>query len=591
MASDFDEDELIQLAFLRDEETDALISAGLLSEDLRLTSPLDDEVVFSFEELVLTVTSHVHYPVRDIDCHVENINLPREVVDVLRRQLKQIMTSAQETNNLKNWQDRENGNAYGVFEPVMAILQLAQTTAHYLAEYRSLKLTKDAPSDDTPDEHLWFLPNAKQPVQIASLVPSSTTELAYRLLHTSPKQVAALIPGEFRVVHVEQVLRTDLARDFEQFQSSVRRKLSRLPHDQLRRHIPVELRSRRIEDMVDHLVKPRLTFHGTQCQNVPSIVRHGFVAPGARNPEQGAAQKVRCGSTYGRGIYSSPSAAFSLTYSDGKLVRDSNKEFSGLKLIVCATIMGRPRVMFRDDEWRAEDKAWEGADSHVANGGMEYIVFDAAQIIPVYVVHLDWGADNAEHLLPGADSWGNSSDRWKRLVRKAEMAPGDRQRAKEAVFARAAKYFPYGYGPASGKRFVVEEVGEVSDDEENYGDYQNLEEDETAENTEFWSWVKAGEMEDDDPLMEGMHNADEYLEKRHALVIPQGFARTADAWDSLEVPKSKKDETGEKEGEDVDDDDLHLDLLMMDLNGETKNDDADDTPSYEELQPSMNKNL
>ncbi|CAH0056318.1 unnamed protein product [Clonostachys solani] len=573
MASDFDEDELIQLAFLRDEETDALISAGLLSEDLRLTSPLDNEVVFSFEELVLTVTSHVHYPVRDIDYQVENMSLPREVVDVLRRQLKQIMTSAQETNNLKNWQDRENGNAYGVFEPVMAILQLAQTTAHYLAEYRSLKLTKDAPADDTPDEHLWSL------------------QLAYRLLHTSPKQVAAHIPSAFRVVHVEQVLRTDLARDFEQFQGSLRRKLSRLPHDQLRRHIPVELRSRRVEDMVDHLVKPRLTFHGTQRQNVPSIVRHGFVAPGARNPELGETQEVRCGSTYGRGIYSSPSAGFSLSYSDGKLVRDSDKEFSGLKLIACATIMGRSRVMFRDDEWRTEDKAWEGADSHLANGGMEYIVFDAAQIIPVYVIHLDWGADNPEHLLPGADSWGSSSDRWKGLVRKAEMAPGDRQRAKEASFARAAKYFPYGYGPASGKRFVVEEVGEISDDEENYGDYQNLEGDETAENTEFWSWVKAGEMEDDDPLMEGMHNADEYLEKRHALVIPQGFARTAEAWDSLEAPNSKKNESGKTDGEDVDDDDLCLDLLMMDSNDATKIDDADDTPSEEELQPSMNKNL
>ncbi|VUC29809.1 unnamed protein product [Clonostachys rosea] len=583
MAYDFDEDELIQLAFLRDEETDALISAGLLSEDLRLTSPLDNEVIFSFEEIILTVTSHIYYPVRDIDYHVENISLPREVVDVLRRQLKQTVASAQETNNLNNWQDRETGNAYGVFEPVMAILQVAQTTAHYLAEYRSLKLTKDAPADDTPDEHLWFLPNAKQPVHIASLVPSSTAELAYRLLHTSPKQIAAHIPSAFRVVHIEQVLRTDLARDFEQFQSSLRRKLSRLPHDQLRRHIPVELRSRRIEDMVDHLVKPRLTFHGTQHQHVPSIVRHGFVAPGARNPELGAAQEVRCGSTYGRGIYSSPSAGFSLSYSDGKLVRDSDKEFSGLKLIVCATIMGRSRAMFRDDEWRTEDKYFEGADSHVANEGMEYIVFDPAQIIPVYVIHLDWGADNAEHLLPGADSWGNSSYRWKGLDRKAEMAPGDKQRAKEAIFARAAKYFPYGYGPASGKRFVVEEVGEVSDDEENYGDYQNLEEDESAENTEFWSWVKAGEMEDDDPLMEGMHNADEYLEKRHALVIPQGFVRTAAAWDSLEVPNSKKDESGKRDVEEVDDGDLHLDLLMMDENDVTKTDDADDTPSYVEL--------
>jgi hypothetical protein len=98
-----------------------------------------------------------------------------------------------------------------------------------------------------------------------------------------------------------------------------------------------------------------------------------------------------------------------------------------------------------------------------------------------------------------------------RLSRFAQptMLPGHKQRAKEAAAARAAKWSPYGYGPAQDGRFVVEEVGEGSDDEEDYGDYQALlgtraehEGDghspgasaNRAANTDFWAWINMREM-------------------------------------------------------------------------------------------------
>jgi len=52
------------------------------------------------------------------------------------------------------------------------------------------------------------------------------------------------------------------------------------------------------------------------------------------------------------------------------------------------------------------------------------------------------------------------------------MAPGDKQRQKEALIAKAAKYFPHSYGPGAGTSFVIEEIGEVSEDEDDYGVYQ-----------------------------------------------------------------------------------------------------------------------
>ena len=36
----------------------------------------------------------------------------------------------------------------------------------------------------------------------------------------------------------------------------------------------------------------------------------------------------------------------------------------------------------------------------------------------------------------------------------------------------ARKHFPFGYGPAQGANFVVEEIGEVDEDDEEWGEYQ-----------------------------------------------------------------------------------------------------------------------
>jgi hypothetical protein len=55
-----------------------------------------------------------------------------------------------------------------------------------------------------------------------------------------------------------------------------------------------------------------------------------------------------------------------------------------------------------------------------------------------------------------------------------EDFPAAKVARKEALKAAASKWFPYGYGPATETNFVIEEIGDVSDDEEEYGEYQNL---------------------------------------------------------------------------------------------------------------------
>lgn len=135
--------------------------------------------------------------------------------------------------------------------------------------------------------------------------------------------------------------------------------------------------------------------------------------------------------------------------------------------------MGRPLQVTREATRRTTEIANETANSHVSPNLCEYIVFEAAQIIPCYVVHLDFGVEAAREWLQSTPEDPNEYEKKKhpKLVDQ-DLSPGELADLKQAKKAAALKWFPYGYGPATGTSFVIEEIGPVSDDEENYGDYQ-----------------------------------------------------------------------------------------------------------------------
>ncbi|KAF6812423.1 parp domain-containing protein [Colletotrichum sojae] len=556
---EFSEDDMVQLSLLRDEETDALIDAGFLGEDQRLSSPMDDLLCFTYEELVLQVTAGIHYPVTAPCFDLNNLTLSRKDIDSLRATLRWVIENAAETNCIEKWLDRESSE-YGIFKATKVVLHLAQEVDVLVKAVRGRTQKEDDQGDGEEKREPWEQRKASEAI--------TTNEIALEYLRKSAKEICETIPSCYRVLHAECVIRHDLAARFDACRDRLREKLLR--H---RNSLPkCCTKHTRLEDKVEHLVRPHITFHGTQRHFVPTIVRHGFLKPGSRVPKGGKGvhgnmHEVRCGSTYGCGIYSSPSADFSLSYSDHWARPTSPTEYFGLKLIVCATIMGRPRQMFREDNWRQQSEPYEGADSHVANRELEYIVFDPAQIIPVYVLHLDWGADNADHFanLPlDANQWKPRVSPAKNKLNVNEgldsVYAGERQRARQAVFAKAAKYFPYGYGPATGGRFVIEEVGEVSEDEEEYGEYQAMRgkenDDETEKSqTNFWGWVKAAEEDEGGRPDRGKGSvpADEYTAER------RGFGSRPENWDSIKAARWEKVE----EEDDDNDGSLNLDRLLF----------------------------
>lgn len=231
------------------------------------------------------------------------------------------------------------------------------------------------------------------------------------------------------------------------------------------------------EDLADELSRPVVTFHGTNRHVVSSIVRHGFVKPGDQIGKAGETLEIRCGASFGVGIYSSPSPDYALWYSnmsspDQQITRA--EDIPGMRIIVCAVLMGRSLQVTREATRQTTEIADRGAHSHVSPNKLEYVVFDCAQIIPCYVVHLDLGVEKAREMLKSIPRSSNNWVEKKSQVKVAiqDLWPAEIHAMKQARQAAAAKWFPYGFGPAQGTSFVIEEIGETSDDEEDYGEYQ-----------------------------------------------------------------------------------------------------------------------
>ena len=118
------------------------------------------------------------------------------------------------------------------------------------------------------------------------------------------------------------------------------------------------------------------------------------------------------------------------------------------------------------------------------------------------MIHLDWEKSDEEYFknLP-QNPWtwvAQQKDRTHPKLITETLGPGDMQRLKEGKIAKAAKYLGYGFGPASGSKLVIEEIAEVSEDEETYGEYQRDRVDDApggAEGKGFWDWLEESQDE------------------------------------------------------------------------------------------------
>jgi hypothetical protein len=274
-----------------------------------------------------------------------------------------------------------------------------------------------------------------------------------------------LATDNVKTLHAELILNNKLIQKFEAMRTSLEVKYKTHHHRQ-------------------HFLKTEIAFHGTRRESVPNIIARGFVKPGDVMNKQGDPLRVRCGSVWGRGIYVSPDPTYSIDYTDYTMQKDA-KRHSGRKLFVCAVLRGRQYKCDYEVDYTEQDKPVQGFDSNTSASEWAYIFFKSAQILPLYVLHCKLESDDdLEEYLKQLEAAGPPKllkaiddvieERKKTGIK--EIDESDQiltRRLKQKILTdMARKHFPLGFGPATGDKFVVEEIGQVDDDEEEWGEYQ-----------------------------------------------------------------------------------------------------------------------
>eukprot|EP00741_Cyanophora_paradoxa_P019127 tig00021126_g18468.t1 len=264
----------------------------------------------------------------------------------------------------------------------------------------------------------------------------------------------ARLPAHVVCVRVENVLRPDLASRFRRLWARMREHYG---HAQSPAFPTAPSPNGRLR-----FSEPCTTFHGTRYRTLPSIVRNGLLPPGTIE------SRFSVG-VFGKGIYSSPLASVALGYSEAQNAWEASgathsAHSYGQRLIVCSTLMGRPCLL---TSTAYDQPVAAGFDSHISPGGREFVVFSAAQILPVLVLTiLDRNSLAAAPaaLLPGSAL--RAQLRQQAEEEEREEGPAAAARRAARLEARARKHLPYGFGPYGAGKLEVLEVADSDSDEE-----------------------------------------------------------------------------------------------------------------------------
>ena len=350
----FDDDDLVELQLLRDQEIDALAHQGLISKEDRWNPEHRLGFTFSYPEMALEISTGARYPVQPLTYLITNINLPRVVVDQLKVKLREIHALCRRLNTVDRWCERAL-SVSGSFEFEMNAFYIVVETVAHLKRYRSdptywrnrsnlrktdyefslerrriledyygINVLLPDPDDETDtfdpfnpdwskketdmtDEQKLNLSDVQHQCEIKDSMfgidPSSVQghDLANSILGKTPEEICAKIPETFRILHIESVVRSDLAGKFMRRQATIQKELAKLPLNILKGSIKRETRldlgkrANEPETLIDLLTAPELTFHCTREDLVPSIVRQGFLKPREE-------KDIRCGATYGQSL-------------------------------------------------------------------------------------------------------------------------------------------------------------------------------------------------------------------------------------------------------------------------------------------------
>ena len=267
--------------------------------------------------------------------------------------------------------------------------------------YEQASLFTPVPSHKPPENNNTEIEDKKKPEEFS---PSS-----FISIHQLIKQCR---DHGYKIGGIENILRSDLAKRF----IATQRDINSLAKNYKR--------ARNFSNTLE------IVYHGTAVNNLPSIVTKGLLMPGTEGV------RVVNGSAFGVGIYVGTSPVVSLSYSNSS------------KLLVCALIPGLKSTVM------------SGTKYQIYDGGTFYVVKNASQLLPCYVVNLIYNQEQVNELATLSAAIKTTTNTHS-LDSTENNSEHDRQ---ELLEARMRKFLPFGFGP--GERTVVLEAGDWDDDDD-----------------------------------------------------------------------------------------------------------------------------
>jgi len=120
----------------------------------------------------------------------------------------------------------------------------------------------------------------------------------------------------------------------------------------------------------DVLAQPQIAYHGTAETNINSILERGLLVPGVGEGHD--VTHATDNGWWGKGIYLSPDPFLSIGYCRG-----------GSKLLICSVLMGNTFTVNQRIDGQG---LMAGYDSHTAEAGKEWVIFDPSQVLPCYLI-------------------------------------------------------------------------------------------------------------------------------------------------------------------------------------------------------------
>jgi hypothetical protein len=156
---------------------------------------------------------------------------------------------------------------------------------------------------------------------------------------------------------------------------------------------------KRMDELGDR--SPCVTFHGTPDRNLASIQEHGFLRPGRAIPGVvGRSVPVAHGSSYGRGVYSSTTAQYSVGFCQG-----------GSSMFVCAVLTGNKSDPSSVSGQRRANPGVPAvsSSSDLRVHGNIMVAFDERRIVPMFILDFNLAVENGS-VAPAAARFARRGD-------------------------------------------------------------------------------------------------------------------------------------------------------------------------------------